>query len=86
MVSLIPGHMLLGLQMMVVVGSSDPLPPLPLVYQSLYLSPGQAGVMGNVNNDTSIVDVYFSSKSSDPTWDNGKRRGRLWEICIILSL
>jgi hypothetical protein len=66
--------MLLGLQTMVMAGKSDQMPTLPPAYQSIYLSPGQAGAMGNVNNDTYFVPFYISSSSTDSTWDNARRR------------
>jgi hypothetical protein len=64
------GHMLLGLQTMVVVGESSQLPPLPDAYKSAYLSPGQAGAMGNVNNDTQFIPYFISVNSTDPAWEN----------------
>jgi len=62
--------MLLGLQTMVVVGESSQLPTLPDAYKSAYLSPGQAGAMGNVNNDTQFIPYFISVNSTDPTWEN----------------
>ena len=72
-ISHIIGHMLLGLQTMVVVGKSDQLPALPPAYQGAYLSPGQAGAMGNVNNDTKFIPYFISNSSTDPTWENARK-------------
>lgn len=69
--------MLLGLQTMIVAGESSQMPPLPPAYRSAYLSPGQAGAMGNVNNDTYFVPFYISANSTDPTWENVKRFRRV---------
>lgn len=68
----IVGHMLLGLQTMITVGTNADLPPLPAAYQSAYLTPGQAGAMGNVNNDTVFIPYFITVNSTDPNWDNAK--------------
>jgi hypothetical protein len=73
MASHIVGHMLLGLQTMVVVGKSDQLPALPSAYEGAYLSAGQAGAMGNVNNDTKFIPYFISNSSTDPTWENSRK-------------
>jgi hypothetical protein len=62
--------MLLGLQTLVVVGESSELPALPAAYENAYLSPGQAGAMGNVNNDTVFIPYFITINSTDPTWEN----------------
>jgi len=62
--------MLLGLQTMVVVGQSNDLPSLPAAYQNAYLSYGQAGAMGNINNDTQFIPYFITANSTDPTWTN----------------
>jgi hypothetical protein len=59
--------MILGLQTMVVVGKSNQLPPLPAAYENAYLSYGQAGAMGNVNNDTQFIPYFITVNSTDPT-------------------
>jgi hypothetical protein len=59
--------MMLGLQTMVVVGESSQLPPLPVEYENAYLSYGQAGAMGNVNNDAQFIPYFISINSTDPT-------------------
>jgi hypothetical protein len=64
------GHMLLGLQTLVVVGESSQLPRLPEAYQSAYLSPGQADAMGNIYNDTQFIPYFISVNSTDPTTIN----------------
>ena len=62
--------MLLGLQTMIVVGHSDELPTLPAAYENAYLSYGQAGAMGNVNNDTQFIPYFITVNSTDPDWIN----------------
>ena len=62
--------MLLGLQTMVVVGQNSQLPPLTPAYENAYLSYGQAGAMGNVNNDTTFIPYFITANSTDPTWEN----------------
>lgn len=78
------GHILLGFQILVVVGKSDEIPTLPQTYQDAYLSPGQAGVMGKVDNDIQFILYFILSTRQIP---RGKMRvGNIdlgYVICYI---
>jgi hypothetical protein len=68
----ITGHMMLGLQTMVVVGTNEDLPPLPADYQGAYLTYGQTGAMGDHDNETDFIPYFITPNDPSPTWI-GKR-------------
>jgi len=63
----IAGHMVLGLQTMVVVGTNKDLPPLPPDYQGAYLSKGQWLAMGTHDNETDFIPYFLTANSPPPT-------------------
>jgi hypothetical protein len=62
----ITGHMMLGLQTQIVVGTNKDLPPLPKDYRGAYLSPGQTAAMGSHANQTDFIPYFITSTSPDP--------------------
>ena len=63
----ITGHMMLGLQTMIVVGTNEDLPPLPDDYKGAYLSYGQTGAMGDHDNEVDFIPYFITPTSPDPT-------------------
>ena len=66
----ITGHMILGLQTQLVVGTNEDLPPLPEDYKGAYLSYGQTAAMGDHGKD---FIPYFITQSSPNPSSVGKR-------------
>jgi L-ascorbate oxidase len=63
----IAGHMMLGLQTQIVVGTNADLPTLPEDYKGTYLSPGQTAAMGNNGTESDFIPYFISPSSPVPT-------------------
>ena len=63
----ITGHMMLGLQTHVVVGTNNDLPPLPEDYRGAYLSYGQTAVMCGQGDEKDFIPYFITPSSPDPT-------------------
>ena len=56
----ITGHMMLGLQTQIVVGTNEDLPPLADDYKGAYLSPGQTAAMGDITDLKDFIPYFIS--------------------------
>jgi hypothetical protein len=60
----ITGHMMMGLQTQIVVGTNQDLPPLPAEYKGAYLSKGQVLAMGS--NDSDFIPYFITQQNPNP--------------------
>jgi hypothetical protein len=72
----ITGHMMLGLQTQIVVGTNEDLPPLPSEYRGSYLSKGQVLAMGSSTNSSDFIPYFITQNNPNPVAGNKKERRR----------
>jgi hypothetical protein len=74
----ITGHMMLGLQTHVVVGTNKDLPPLPEDYKGAYLSYGQTAAMGGHDDEKDFIPYFITPSSPDPNANSSTISKRWW--------
>lgn len=79
----ITGHMLLGLQTQIVVGTNKDLPPLPPDYRGAYLSKGQTAAMGDDAHIQGFIPYFISPNLPNATGDAAKKK-RFWNRALKL--